>query len=142
MSEDGGNFTPSPCWFSFNNSENGKSCIPGGFQDLGTFHQKHPFQIQCPLPTPVSRYYAKLRRGVSNFQISGQSLTKVICHNSRTSNDIDMKFGPLTKIEKRNKTVSKILENHVMQANCEITQSIKFTFSLTAAFYLTKTENN
>ena len=29
---------------------------------------------------------------------------KVNCHNSRTSNDTDMKFGPATKLDKGNKT--------------------------------------
>ena len=40
--------------------------------------------------------------GTSDFRISGQSLIKENCHNSRTSDDIDMKLGPLTKICKRN----------------------------------------
>ena len=29
---------------------------------------------------------------------------KVNCHNSRTSNDTDMTFGPATKLDKGNKT--------------------------------------
>ena len=41
--------------------------------------------------------------GISDFQISGQSLIKLICHNSRTSDDIDMKLGVVTKLDKRNK---------------------------------------
>ena len=40
--------------------------------------------------------------GISDFRISGQSLTKENCHNSRTSDDIDMKLGPVTKLGKRN----------------------------------------
>ena len=47
--------------------------------------------------------------GISDFWISGQSLIKGNCHNSRTSNDIDMKLGPVTKIDKINKTTSKKL---------------------------------
>ena len=46
-------------------------------------------------------------RGISDFRISGQSLIKENCHNSRTSDDIDMKLGPVTKLDKRNKTASK-----------------------------------
>ena len=47
--------------------------------------------------------------GISDFQISSQSLIKVNCHNSRTSDDIEMKLGPGTKIDKRNKkNVKKI----------------------------------
>ena len=39
--------------------------------------------------------------GISDSQISGQSLIKENCHNSRTSDDIDMKLGPVTKLDKR-----------------------------------------
>ena len=46
--------------------------------------------------------------GISNFRISGQSLAKENCHNSRTSDDIDMKLGPVTKLDKRKKTSKKI----------------------------------
>ena len=46
--------------------------------------------------------------GISSFQSSGQSLIKVNCHNCRTSDDIDKKLGPVTKLNKRNKTASKI----------------------------------
>ena len=45
--------------------------------------------------------------GISDFRISGQSLIKENCHNSRVRDDIDMKLGPVTKLEKRNKTTSK-----------------------------------
>ena len=47
--------------------------------------------------------------GIYDFPISVQSLIKVNCPNSRTSDDIDMKLGPVTKIDKRNKTTSKDL---------------------------------
>ena len=46
-------------------------------------------------------------RGTSDFRISGQSFIKVNSHNSRTSDDIKMKRGPVTKLDKRNKTMSK-----------------------------------
>ena len=58
--------------------------------------------------------------GTSNFQISGQSLVKQNCHNSRTNDDIDMKLGPVTKLDKRNKTTSKKYEDDVMSANCDV----------------------
>ena len=45
---------------------------------------------------------------IFNFQISVQSLIKENCHNSRTSDAIDMKLGPVTKLDKGNKTTSKI----------------------------------
>ena len=47
--------------------------------------------------------------GTSDFRISGQSLIKENGHNSRTSDDIDMNLGPLTKLDKRNETTSKRL---------------------------------
>ena len=45
--------------------------------------------------------------GISDFRISGQPLIKENCHNSRTSNDIDVKLGPVTKLEKTNTTILK-----------------------------------
>ena len=39
---------------------------------------------------------------ISDIQISGQSLRNENCHSSRTSNDIDMKVGPVTKPNKKN----------------------------------------
>ena len=58
--------------------------------------------------------------GISDFRISGQSLTKENCHNSRTSDDIDMKLGPVTKLDKRNKTTSKKFDVDVMSENCDV----------------------
>ena len=43
------------------------------------------------------------------------------CHNSRTSGDIDTKLGPVTKLDKKNKTTSKKFDNDVMSENCEFT---------------------
>ena len=40
---------------------------------------------------------------ISDFWISGQSLIKENGHNSRTNDGIDMKLGPVTKLDKRNK---------------------------------------
>ena len=40
--------------------------------------------------------------GISDFRISGQSLTNKSCHNSRTNDDTNMKLGPETKLDKRN----------------------------------------
>ena len=62
-----------------------------------TFYERHSHQTWYSLLTPISRYRAKLR----------QSLIKENCHNSRTSDDIDMKLWPVTKLGKRNKTTSK-----------------------------------
>ena len=58
--------------------------------------------------------------GISDFAISGQSLIKENCHNSRTSDDIDMKLGPVTKINNKIKTTSKKFEGDIMAANCYV----------------------
>ena len=59
--------------------------------------------------------------GISDFWISGQSpLIKENFHNSRTSDDIDMKLGPVTKLDKGNKTTSKKFDDDVMSANCDV----------------------
>ena len=45
---------------------------------------------------------------------------KVNCHNSRTSHDIDMKLGPVTKQDNRNKKTSKNFDDDVMSGNCDV----------------------
>ena len=40
--------------------------------------------------------------------------------NSRTSDDIDMKLGLVTKIDKRNKTQSKKFDDDVMSENYDV----------------------
>ena len=47
--------------------------------------------------------------GITDFRISSQSLTKGNCHISKTRYDIDMELGPVTEIDKRNKTTAKKL---------------------------------
>ena len=42
------------------------------------------------------------------------------CYNSGTSDDTGMKFGPVTKLEKRNKTTSKKIDDNAMSSNCDI----------------------
>ena len=61
-----------------------------------------------------------LDRGISDFRISGQSLIKENCHNSRTSDDFDMQLGPVTKIDKRNKTTSKKFDHDIISENCDV----------------------
>ena len=56
----------------------------------------------------------------SNFRVSCQSLIKESYHNFRASDDIDMKLGPVTKLDKRNKTKSKIFDNDVMSEICDV----------------------
>ena len=51
---------------------------------------------------------------ISDFQISGQSFIEENYHNSRTSNDIDVKPGPGTKLEKKNTVISKKSDDGVI----------------------------
>ena len=55
--------------------------------------------------------------GISDFRVSGQYFIKLNCHNSITSNDVDMKLRPVTKIDKKNKTTSKKVEDDLMSEN-------------------------
>ena len=57
---------------------------------------------------------------IFDFQISCQSHVKENFNNSRTSDDINMNLGPVTKLDKRNKGTSKKIDNDVMSANCDI----------------------
>ena len=61
--------------------------------------------------------------GISNFRISCQFLIKENCHNSRTSDGIDMKLGPVTIFNKRNKATSK---NVTMTLCRKIATSLSF----------------
>ena len=58
--------------------------------------------------------------GISDFRFSGQSLIKENCHNSRTRDDIDMKFGSVTKLDRRDKTTSKRIDVDVMSENYDV----------------------
>ena len=110
-----------------------------------------PYSLQSP-------YIGQnLGEGISEFQISGQSLMNKNCHNSRSSNDIDMKLGPVTKLDKKNTTTSKILHGNIMAANHNVKFDLEetggqvpdawaviLTFSLIATFstfYLKNFEN-
>ena len=52
--------------------------------------------------------------GISDFWISGQSLIKRNCHNSRTSDDINMKLGPVPRLDKINETTPKKFGDDIM----------------------------
>ena len=58
--------------------------------------------------------------GICDFRISGQSLIKRNRHNSKTSDDIDMKLEPVAKLDKGNKTTSKNFDDNVMSKNCDV----------------------
>ena len=58
--------------------------------------------------------------GISDFRISGQSLIKENCHNSKTSEDINAKLRSVTKLYKKNKTTLKKFDDGVMSENCDV----------------------
>ena len=45
---------------------------------------------------------------------------KRYCYNYRTSADIDLELGSVTKIDKRNKSTSKKFDDDVMSENCDV----------------------
>ena len=93
--------------------------------------------------------------GISNFRIAGQiPLIDKNCHNFRVSNDIDMKCGPVIKLDKRNTATSKnltmvscrqivtSLSFFQFMANLEQSRSCKICkIYIFINLYLTKTEN-
>ena len=110
----------SPYWFCLNNSDTVKAVtlafcsIQSNF--VGDVLEK--FGIHYFTQSPDIGQNSN--GGISDFRISGQSLIKENCHNSRTSDDIDMKLGPVTKLDKRNKTTSKKFDVDVMSENCDV----------------------
>ena len=55
--------------------------------------------------------------GISDFQISGQSIINKNCDKSRTSNGIDMKLRSVIKLDKTNTATSKKFDDDVMLEN-------------------------
>ena len=51
-------------------------------------------------------------------------------HNSRTSDGADVKLGPVTKLNKRNKTTSKKFDEDVIPENCDAFAIFQFTANL------------
>ena len=56
------------------------------------------------------------------FPISGFLVNpfKKNYHNSRTSDDIDMKYGAVAKVDKRNKAMLKNVDDDIMLANSDV----------------------
>ena len=114
-------------------------------------------QIWYPQLTQFSRYWAKPTRGYFWCSDSGQLLIDENFHDSRTSNNINMKLRPVTKLDKRNTLTLKTLMmrschqiltplstfkfmSNLEQSGSRIPDSwsVKLTFSLIVSFYLTK----
>ena len=92
-----GDNPPTLYWFSLNNSKMVKAVTLA----LAAFSN---FSLETLVPNLVSLICPSpqiLRRnsdgGISDFRISGKSLINKNCHNSRTSDDFDMKLGSVIK---------------------------------------------
>ena len=121
---------PSPCWFSLNNTEMVKA-ITLAFCSI----QQHFTGAICThFSIPNLCQSSDIRQnpdvGISDFRISGQSLIREHFHNSRSSDNIDMKLGQVTKLGKRNKTTSKTFDDDVVSANCDIIVFIQLMANL------------
>ena len=112
----GSNFTLA-CWFSLNNSETIKAVTLAFCSTQWNFMRNIRARFDIFNLQDIRK---NSDGGISDFRISGQSLIKKNCHNSRISDDIDMKLGPVTKLDKRNKTTSKKFDNDVMSENCDV----------------------
>ena len=138
-----------PIWFSLNNSKTVKAVI-GDIRAQFGIHN-------LPQSSDIGQ---TSDRGISDFRISAQSLMKENCHSSRTSDEIDMKLGKATKLDKRNKTTSKKIDDDVcwkivtsssffgflanlQQSGGRIpdTESGKLMFSVIVTYCLTNYEN-
>ena len=61
--------------------------------------------------------------GIYMFKVNIRNTRKLIyvnCHNSRTSDDINMRLGAVTKLDERNKKMSKKFEKDAVSANCDV----------------------
>ena len=109
-----------PCWFSFTNSETVKAVTPAFCSIQLYFIRDISVNFGIPNSPQCPDIGQNAHRCISGFRISGQSLIEVNCHNSRTSDDIDMKPGPVTKLSKRSKATSKKFGDGVMSSNFDV----------------------
>ena len=98
--------------------------FPWHFAALVTFYRDNLAEFGIPDLPQSPDIGQNSDGGIFDFRISGQFLIKVNCRNSRASDDIDTNLGPVTKLEKRNKTISKKL----MKTSCrQIVTSLSFS---------------
>ena len=94
---------------------NGKRCNPGILQHSETLNYRHLCHIGIHNQPQSADIEQNSDEGISDFRFSAQSLKN---ENSRTSNYIDIKLGPVTKLDNRNTATSKNLNDDVVSANC------------------------
>ena len=108
------------CWFSLNSSETVKDITLEFCSIQSLFIRDISVKFGIPGSPSLHRYWAKLRRGCSDFRISGQSFINENCHNSRTNHDNNMNLGPVTKLDRKNRVTSKKFNIDVMSSNCDV----------------------
>ena len=151
---------PPSNWFSLKNSKTVKT-VTLEFAAFSNILSETLVPNLVSIARPSLQILGKAQKGIiSDFRMFGQSLIKENCHNYRASDDIFMKLGPVTKLDKKSKTTSKKntltpCQTIVMSlsffgflANLEQcrsripdTESAKVTLSVKEIFFLTKTEN-
>ena len=92
-----------PCWITLNNSEMVKVATLAICSSQQHFIRDIRAKVGIPKSTQI---LSKTQTG-GVFWVSGQFLVKENCHNSRTSNDIGMRLGPVITLDKRIKRTSK-----------------------------------
>ena len=81
------------CWFSLNNSETVKAVTLAFCRNQQHFIRDVCTKFGIPNLSQSPDIGQNSDRSISNFRISGQSFIKGNCHDSRISDDIDMKLG-------------------------------------------------
>ena len=99
----------SPCWFSLNISKMVEAVILAFWSIQWLFIGDIYAKFWIPNLSQSPDIGQNSDKGIYDFRISGQSFINKNYCNSRTSNDIDMKLGPVAKLDKRNTATSKKL---------------------------------
>ena len=105
----GGWFYPPLCRFSLNSSEMVKAVILVFCSTQQHFIRNICAKFATTNPSQSLDLGQYSDGDIFDFWIFGQSFINENCHNSRTSHDIDMKLGLVTKLDKRNEARSKNL---------------------------------
>ena len=100
-----------PCLFSLNNLERIKAVTLAIFSNKQHFIRNIHAKFCIPNLIQSPDIAQNLDRGISNFRISCQASINENCHDSITSNVIDMKLDKRTKIGRRNTSRSNNLKN-------------------------------
>ena len=104
-----GNFNPLPCWFSFNNSEK-LNAVTLAFCSIQLhFFRDIPAKYGNLNWSRSPDIWQNSGGDISIFHISGQFPVNESCHNCRTSNDIEMKFGPVTTLDQKDQRYQRNL---------------------------------